>query len=133
MADIGSASTTGASFTPDVRRRNVPLTDRATTSPALAEAEDAKKKRQVCRPRRPPSFFCCFVLFSWLTPLYSVQLISLRSLRVGTSDCADSFDGSFYVYPHVSNWPLQHCDLGRSPVRAIPSLSFDDLAAYKDI
>ncbi|KAL3485781.1 Dolichyl-phosphate-mannose-protein mannosyltransferase-domain-containing protein [Aspergillus germanicus] len=82
MADIGSASTTGASFTSDVRRRNVPLTDRATTSPALAQAEDAKKKRQ--------SSSYLSVLSGWEPVIAPILLTALsmftRMYRIGRSN-----------------------------------------------
>jgi dolichyl-phosphate-mannose-protein mannosyltransferase len=82
MADIGSASTTGASFTSDVRRRNVPLTDRATTPPALAQAEDAKKKRQ--------SSSYLSVLSGWEPVIAPILLTALsmftRMYRIGRSN-----------------------------------------------
>ncbi|KAL2787829.1 Dolichyl-phosphate-mannose-protein mannosyltransferase-domain-containing protein [Aspergillus keveii] len=82
MAGIGSASTTGASFTSDVRRRNVPLTDRATTSPALAQAEDAKKKRQ--------SSSYLSVLSGWEPVIAPILLTALsmftRMYRIGRSN-----------------------------------------------
>ncbi|OJJ06420.1 hypothetical protein ASPVEDRAFT_200382 [Aspergillus versicolor CBS 583.65] len=44
MADTSFASTTGASFTSDVRRRNVTHTEEQTKTSHLAEPDDGKKK-----------------------------------------------------------------------------------------
>ncbi|KAL2836542.1 Dolichyl-phosphate-mannose-protein mannosyltransferase-domain-containing protein [Aspergillus pseudodeflectus] len=82
MADIGSASTTGASFASDVRRRNVPLTDGTTTSPVFAQAEDAKKKRQ--------SSSYLSILSGWEPVIAPIILTALsmftRMYRIGRSN-----------------------------------------------
>ncbi|BCS24754.1 protein O-mannosyl transferase [Aspergillus puulaauensis] len=82
MADTSLASTTGASFTPDVRRRNVPHTEGQTKTSNLAEPDDGKKK-----PRRS-SYLSA--LADWEPIIAPILLTALsmftRMYRIGRSN-----------------------------------------------
>lgn len=82
MADTSLASTTGASFTPDVRRRNVPHTAGQTKTSKLAEPDDGKKK-----PRRS-SYLSA--LADWEPIIAPILLTALsmftRMYRIGRSN-----------------------------------------------
>ncbi|KAL6234236.1 hypothetical protein BDW75DRAFT_169853 [Aspergillus navahoensis] len=81
MTVIGSASTTGASFGPDVRRRNVRTEGQAGTS-SLVEPDDKKRKQQ------PSSYLSA--LADW-EPLIAPLLLTILSMftrmyRIGRSN-----------------------------------------------
>jgi dolichyl-phosphate-mannose-protein mannosyltransferase len=115
MADIGSVSTTGASFAPDVRRRNVRTEGQARTS-GLIEPDDKKQKQRVCMASSGLQDRLLIYLVANVLMSYIAQFLSLRSGRLGTSNCIDSFDSFVNVYAYVPNRPLKHRDLGRGAV-----------------
>ncbi|KAL4796197.1 Dolichyl-phosphate-mannose-protein mannosyltransferase-domain-containing protein [Aspergillus venezuelensis] len=82
MADIGSASTTGASLGSDVRRRNVPHIEGQTKASNIDESDDGKSKQ------RPISYLSA--LASWEPIIGPILLTALsiftRMYRIGRSN-----------------------------------------------
>ncbi|KKK24137.1 hypothetical protein P175DRAFT_0437932 [Aspergillus ochraceoroseus IBT 24754] len=82
MADLPTASTTGANFASDVRRRNVPHTEKPYNASDLAQSSDEKAK--------PKHTSVLSVLSSWepiIAPiLFTLLSIFTRMYRIGRSN-----------------------------------------------